>query len=64
MAGDDDIETDILRRMSASQKLAVVDALWRQAWALKSAGVRAQHPDWSDEQVASAVREILVRAGS
>ena len=52
-----DLEAARLRQMSASQKIAVMHSLWRQAWSLKAAGVRGQHPDWSPEQVEAAVRE-------
>jgi hypothetical protein len=54
-----DREVARLRRMTASEKVAVMHSLWRQAWSLKAAGVRGQHPDWSPEQVAVAVREIF-----
>lgn len=58
------IETAILRRMTPAQKLAVMHALWRQAWNLKTAAVRRHHPEWTAEQVAARVREILRGAGS
>jgi len=54
-----DREVARLRQMTASEKLAVMESLWRQAWALKVAGVRAQHPDWSPEQVETTVRAIF-----
>ncbi len=54
-----DLEVARLRQMTASEKIAVMNSLWRQAWSLKTAGVRTQHPDWSAEQVAAAVREIF-----
>jgi hypothetical protein len=54
-----DLEVARLRRMTTSQKLAVMHSLWQQAWSLKTAGVRGQHPEWSDEEVAAAVREIF-----
>ena len=60
----EEIETAILRRMTPAQKLAVMDALWRQAWNLKVAGVRMQHPEWTGEQVAARVREIFRGADS
>ena len=56
-----DLEAARLRRMTTSQKLAVMHSLWRQAWSLKVAGVQGHHPDWSAEQVAAEVREIFRR---
>ncbi len=54
-----DFELVRLRAMTASEKVAVMHSLWRQAWSLKSAGIRARHPDWSAEQVEARVREIF-----
>ncbi len=59
-----DLEAARLRQMTASEKIAVMHSLWRQAWALKAAGVRGQHPDWSPAQVTAAVREIFRDARS
>lgn len=56
-----DLELQRLRAMTASEKVAVMQSLWRQAWSLKSAGVRAQHPEWTLEQVESAVRTIFLK---
>lgn len=64
MATTEEIETAILRRMTPAQKLAVMHTLWRQAWNLKLAGVRMQHPEWTGEQVAARVREIFRGAAS
>lgn len=55
----DEIETAILRHLTPTQKVAVMDALWRQAWDLKAAGVRQQHPEWTTQQVQARVREIF-----
>ena len=54
-----DQELARLRQMTASEKVAVMHSLWRQAWSLKAAGVRAHHPDWSPEQVEATVRDIF-----
>ena len=35
-------ETARLRQMTASEKVAVMRSLWRQAWSLKTAGVRSR----------------------
>ena len=54
-----ELEAARLRQMTATEKVAVMHSLWRQAWSLKTAGVRGQHPDWSPERVAATVREIF-----
>jgi hypothetical protein len=64
MPTPEEIETALLRRMTPDAKLAVMHALWRQAWELKSAGVRRQHPDWTPQQVTARVREIFRGAAS
>ncbi len=56
-----DLELQRLRTMTASEKVAVMQSLWRQAWSLKSAGVRAQHPEWTLGQVEAEVRAIFLK---
>lgn len=59
MASVLDLELARLRAMTASEKVAIMHSLWRQAWLLKTAGVRAQHPDWEPDQVEAEVRRIF-----
>jgi hypothetical protein len=59
MTSVQDLELTRLRAMTATEKVASMHALWRQAWALTSAGVQARHTDWSSEQVEAEVREIF-----
>jgi hypothetical protein len=54
-----DLELTRLRAMTATEKVAVMHALWRQAWFLTSSGARSRHPDWSPEQVEAEVRRIF-----
>lgn len=56
-----ELELEILRGMSAADKLNVAQTLWRQAWDLKTAGVRWLHPDWTGTQVEAEVRAIFGR---
>ena len=56
-----DLELTRLRALTASEKMSVMQSLWRQAWSLKTAGVQAHHPDWSPERVEVEVREIFRR---
>jgi len=58
------VQDEILRKMTPQQKLEVAMNLYYSARELKAAWVRQLHEDWSDQQVAEAVREVFVNAGS
>jgi len=45
-----------LRAMTATEKVAVMHALHRQAWSLTRAGVRARHPECTEFEVEARVR--------
>lgn len=53
-------EIRILRAMTPAQKLAAAERLYWSARALKAAALRAQHPDWSEEDIRRKVREIFL----
>jgi hypothetical protein len=48
--------------MAPEQKLLIAADLYHCARALKAAGLREQHPDWSEKQVQEKVREIFLYA--
>jgi len=50
-----------LRAMTGAQKLQAAAALYWSARQLKTAAVREQHPDWTEEQVRRRVNEIFLR---
>ena len=52
----------ILRAMSPAQKLKAAERLYRSARQLKAAALRAQHPDWTDETIRRAVREVFLNS--
>lgn len=52
-------ETDALRRMSASQKLAVMTSLIRVAYRLKGAWLRMIEPGLSEEEIRRKVVEAM-----
>ena len=54
----------IYARMSAAQKLAIVDGLVRSTRRLTAEGVKAQHPDWSEPQVRREVARRTLASGS
>jgi hypothetical protein len=55
-------ERRILQAMSPAQKLRAAEQLYYSARQLKAAALRAQHPDWTDETIRQAVREIFLYA--
>ncbi len=49
----------VLRRKSPIEKVAMIDAANRTARMLAAAGIRYQHPNWTDEQVhAEVIRRV------
>ena len=48
--------------MTPEERWAVAQSLYRTARDLKRAAVRAEHSDWSDEQVFEEVRRQFLRA--
>jgi hypothetical protein len=51
----DDATAAMFRAMTPAQRVAQTASAYRAARILAAAGVRHQHPDWSDEQVAREV---------
>lgn len=52
----------IVQAMTPAQKLRAAWRLFESARQLKAAAVRAEHPEWSDEQVRLAVRDAFLYA--
>ena len=59
-----DVQIEIFKAMTPEQKLQAAMGLYDMAKELKTAWIRQLHKDWSDEQVADAVREIFTNAGT
>ena len=54
----------VVQAMSPAQKLRAAERLYHSARQLKAAALRAQHPDWTDEAIRLAVRQIFLYARS
>ena len=52
----------IYKSMKPEQKLMLAENLYHCARALKAAGLRNQHPDWSEKEIRKKVREIFLYA--
>ena len=61
---DDGVQLKILRAMTPEQKLEAAMQLYWSARHLKAAALRAQHPEWTEEAIQRAVREIFLYARS
>ena len=53
-----------LQNMTPEQKLKLLNDLHNTARKLKAAGLREQHPDWTEKKVQQKVREIFLYARS
>ena len=51
-----------LRRLTPQQKLRAVENLYWTARKLKAAGLRLQHPEWSEERIQETVRTMFLHA--
>jgi len=54
----------ILRRMTGPEKLKAAFALYWAARRLKTAAVKQEHPDWTEDRILSKVNEIFLHAAS
>jgi len=52
----------IYRAMTPERRLRIAEQLYWTARKIKTAGVRAQHPDWPEEQINEEVRRIFLHA--
>ena len=52
----------ILKSMKPEQKLELALLLYHSARRLKSAAIRQEYPDWSEEMIQEKVREIFLYA--
>ncbi|HKK27508.1 MAG TPA: hypothetical protein VKB18_05470 [Gemmatimonadota bacterium] len=52
-------DIEILRRMTPAEKIAVMNSLVRQAYALAAAGVRLRDPDLPEDQVEAEARALV-----
>ena len=55
-------QIEILRAMPGEKRLRLAEGLYWSARRMKIAGLRAQHPDWSDDRLQSEVRRIFLHA--
>ena len=52
----------LLRNLGGERRLQLAEEMFWSARRLKAAGVRHQHPDWSEEKVVAEVNRIFLNA--
>ena len=60
----DEEQLRILRAMTPAQRYQIMVDLYNYARELKTAGIKMQHPEWTEEEVEAAVREVFLYAQS
>jgi hypothetical protein len=61
-AASHELQLEIIRRMSPGAKLDAAMRLYWSARQLKTAALRRDHPDWSEEELTKAVNESFLYA--
>lgn len=54
------VQNEIIRKMTPTQRLAIADKLYQTAWEIKKSGLKALHPDWTEEEIVKRTRRIFV----
>ena len=62
IVNSENVRTEIFRKMTPAERIALAEQLWFEARHLKAASLRSIHPEWSEDQVMEKTREIFLRA--
>jgi hypothetical protein len=54
------MQEELIRAMTPGRRLEVARELYETAWQLKAAGLRREHPDWSDREVLAKLRRVFL----
>lgn len=58
------IQTEIYRHMTPNERWQEALRLNASARKLKAAGLRSQHPDWSEKKIQDEVRKVFLYAAT
>lgn len=56
----EEIQKELIRKMTPKKRLLTAFALYETAWEIKKSGLRALHPDWTEEAVQARARRVFV----
>lgn len=54
------LQDELIRKMEPSRRLQIAHELWQTAWELKQSGLRAQYPEWTEEQIRAKARRVFI----
>ena len=57
-------QIEALRRMTPSQRLEIGMSFIESMRELRGSVLRQEHPDWTEEQIARALREFVLHAAT
>ncbi|MEI6072077.1 MAG: hypothetical protein WCS31_09810 [Verrucomicrobiae bacterium] len=56
----EEIQNDLIRKMSPARRLETALSLYKTAWEIKKSGLRSMHPDWTEPALEARTRRIFV----
>jgi len=56
----EELQKELIRKMTPEKRLSTANALYQTAWEIKKSGLRALHPDWTEETIQARVRRVFV----
>ncbi len=56
----EDLQRDLIRKMTPAKRLAIAQELYDAAWQIKRSGLRSVHPDWSEEMIEARTRRAFL----
>ena len=56
----EELQAARIRKMTPGRRLEIARDLYETAWNIKKAGLRAQHPDWSEQQIDAKLRRVFL----
>ena len=60
----DGVRNEIYSRMSPAQKWDEVVRLRELAWTIKKAGLKEEHPNWTEQKIIEKLKKIFLYAVS
>jgi Rv0078B-related antitoxin len=58
------VQVEAFRRMTPGQRLEVAMGFIEEMRELRRSILRQEHPDWTEKQIANALREFVLHASS